>query len=304
MAIDRTDNDRDDNRRIEKQQDEVRRDNKSRKTSQAFQAQYQSVAQNRRKDTDPKKDQDSKGREGESAGQKNESLLFKIVQSVKSHQDKSNEDKSSDSKSAQDQSEIIKKDEDRRDESIDDRSHGTKSTQDGSKSDEVQHRRIDGFEQQGRDSNDSGGQSGGGGSSGGGQGFQSGSRGFSQDHGGSGHSGGHPSFAEAGRIAGLQASDGDSGESQSQSSWKQSLNQLVEAIFVGVNREGEESVLLKLNDPQLAGIQLSIVKKPQGLHIRLVCENKSTRNKLVLERLNIFERLKKKHLTILRIDIE
>ncbi|EKD42133.1 MAG: hypothetical protein ACD_73C00316G0002 [uncultured bacterium] len=300
MAIDRIDNRRDDDRKAEQKRDDLRRENqrrdaKAKQTSHSFQVQYHSAAQSKKKELDLKKDKDADPSKLEKEGEKkNESLLFKIVQSVKAKEEKS----------GQQEKDLMKKDEDKKEEMKSEKRSEESSPKSKSVAEDG-HKRVgetDG-NKQGKDSGGGSNSGGGSGGSGGGgsMGGSKGDSGFGQSSGKGG--GGHESQQSLQRVNSILSlnAEMDDGEQNLADS---SLNELVEAIFVGTTREGHDELVLHLNDPLLSGIKLSIVKMPEGLHIKLKCESRLSRNKLVMERLKLYDRLKKKNLSVLRIDIE
>ena len=306
MPIDRVDQNREDNQRIDRKEDEIRRQNKARRHGQDFQVQYAAASQSKKQELNKNKDKEphTENNPHESEN-KNESLLFKIVQAVKSDQDSHSEGGMN-----QNQKELQKKDDNKKDDSVKDHKEES-STKDSSRSSEG-HKRVGEAEGQSKDNNSGSGQGGGQGSGQGGsqQGFQSGSGSMG---GGSGKQqgqsfDGQPQFSKSQTVLGekmgaLSQSD-TSGGGQNQNLRDQKIDELVESIFLGVSKEGNAQLVIELNDPELAGIKLHIERKKEGLHIRMICEKKSVRNKLALERLKLYDRLKKKNLTISRIDIE
>lgn len=293
MAIDpidiiREEAKRADRKREDKAQDAQNKANK--KPSETFLAKYQlKMKQN-------KEDYEQKLRDSEQH-KKEPQLLSRIVESIKGQQDKGQ-----DTQKEFNKKEDLKKDKKTYQESS--------SGQTDSKI-ESRHQKVDAIRshQQGEGSGGSGGGSGQGQSQSGGGSLssslgQSNGQSSSQQHQQKKFSGQvGESFLKVNRVAASSGAQmGGSGSFTGRFSPK-ILDEVVESVKLLLNSEGKQEMEITLSDDYFSGIKIKVISHPDGVVICFVCPNTSVRNLFILNRLQIYARLKSKNISVIRIDV-
>lgn len=290
MAIDPIDIIREEAKRADRKREDRAQDTQNKankKPSETFLAKYQvKMKQN-------KEDYEQKLRDSEQH-KKDPQLLSRIVESIKGQQDKGQDT----------QKEFNKKEDLKKDQTDQENSFQQTDSKTTSK-----HERVDAIRshQQGEGSGGSGGGSGQGGSQSGG-GSLSSSMGQSKQQSSqhqqknfSGQVG--ESFLKVNRIAASKGSQmGGSGSFTGRFPPK-ILDEVVESVKLLVNSEGKQEMEIILSDDYFSGIKIKAVSHPNGVVICFVCPNTSVKNLFILNRLQIYSRLKSKNILVSRVDV-
>lgn len=314
MAIDPTDNARDDARRAENQRADKKADAKKVRPDRDFNVQLQ--AKVKQKESDPaKKDPRDAGKDRQ---EQKSALLSRVMEVFKGR------DQGEDSARKE---EPKTKDTDKKD----DKEKKADSKSESRVSDSQDHRRVEGDSS--RQGSEGQGGSGGGGQGGSGQPGSGGpgggtggfGGGFSGQGGGSFGSGGGQSqkgfssssgFSDQGvadksgaglnRAVGFvekQGSASDQKGSGSGTFTERHLDQIVEEVFLGVNAAGEKEIEIHLGDVSLAGLKFKATSTSEGVVITFLCPTRHLKNQVLLRRPTLYARLKEKKINIARIDV-
>ena len=84
---------------------------------------------------------------------------------------------------------------------------------------------------------------------------------------------------------------------------KQNLDEMVSAVFVGLNEKKEEEMEIHLSDEYFSGLKLKATHTSAGVVITFLCPNADVKKVFLLNRPQIYARLKDKKISVFRIDI-
>lgn len=84
---------------------------------------------------------------------------------------------------------------------------------------------------------------------------------------------------------------------------QENMDEIVDAVSMGINREGEEFFAVELSDKYYEGLKLVARRTPQGVVLRFDCPNVAVRSTFIKHRPQIYARLKAKNISVFRIDV-
>ncbi|MBI4411756.1 MAG: hypothetical protein HY541_04665 [Deltaproteobacteria bacterium] len=301
MPIDPIDTAREDAQRSEKKKDSDRVDR--RRQGEAFQVKIRQ-SQLKAKETREKDNASRDGKQGEA--KTGEDIFHHVLSVFRGKEESQGEGK---------------READKKDDSKKDKLHEEKGESTRFKSvSEEGHSRVaakeshhqGGGADSGTGSGSSGGGGGGGGSGsaggqGGGGGSFSGSQGGRSDQGFSGKKdipskGGATSAG--GRSARISFTAGIGGQGAGKRGFStQNLDQMVEAVFVGLNNRREEEMEVHLSDEYFSGLKLKATNTSAGVVITFLCPNADVKKMFLLNRPQIYARFKEKKISVHRVDI-